>query len=164
MQDSLCSNPNQAEQQHFGIPNSDPGTAYTWDAQMEKERILNLGQVEEEKPLGRDGEGKGWHTGELCHGTRWGAGGLTGGIPRQQQGGDTAWALGAPTANTSCVLQESAFASRILQSAISKPRKHSVQPHTECHPRTLPGNHTYTQQEPVTAENILLNCNFIQYS
>lgn len=71
MQDSLCSNPNQAEQQHFGIPNSDPGTAYTCDAQMEKERILNLGQVEEEKPLGRDGEGKGWHTGELWYSVSW---------------------------------------------------------------------------------------------
>lgn len=34
---------------------------------MEKERILNLGQVEEEKPLVRDGEGKGWHTGELWY-------------------------------------------------------------------------------------------------
>lgn len=38
---------------------------------MEKERILNLGQVEEEKPLGRDGEGKGWHTGELWYSVSW---------------------------------------------------------------------------------------------
>lgn len=40
---------------------------------MEKERILNLGQVEEEKPavLGRDGEGKGWHTEKLWYSVSW---------------------------------------------------------------------------------------------
>lgn len=40
---------------------------------MEKERILNLGQVEEEKPavLGRDGEGKGWHTDKLWYSVSW---------------------------------------------------------------------------------------------
>lgn len=55
-----------------------------------------MGQVEEEKPAVL-GSGKGWHTGELGYSVwnKAGSWGLTGRIPRWQQGGDTAWALGA---------------------------------------------------------------------
>lgn len=67
-----------------------------------------------------------------------------------------------PTANTSCVLQGPAFASPILEPAICKPRKHSVQPHMEWHPRVLPRNHIYTQQEAVTAGSTLVNCDLTE--
>lgn len=88
---------------------------------------------------------------------REGAGGLAGGIPRWQQGGDTAWALGAANSKHqlcpagTCICLTNTLTCNLQAQKTLSAASYGVAA------QGAPGNHPYTQQEAVAAGSTLVN-------